>query len=202
MKRLHQRPTVHISNPEKVLFPRDGITKAGLAAYYEEIADTMLPHVRDRAVVMHRFPDGIRCEGFIQKDVPEYFPEWIKTVLVKKAGGSLTHVSQYNVLRTLRHAGSEGLTCGEVSERLSTRDSDITRLLDRLELLGLIARRRDRPDRRIVRTKITEEGTGVLNAIDTLIGELQVRHLGHLGPKRLSAFGALLKSAAITGLVE
>jgi len=92
MKRLHQRPTVHISSPDKVLFPRDGITKAGLAAYYEEIADTMLPHVRDRAVVMHRFPDGIRREGFIQKDVPEYFPEWIKTVPVKKAGGSLTHV--------------------------------------------------------------------------------------------------------------
>ena len=46
-------------------------------------------------------------------------------------------LSQYNVLQTLRHTGSEGLTCGEVSERLSTRDSDITRLLDRLELLGL-----------------------------------------------------------------
>jgi DNA-binding MarR family transcriptional regulator len=111
-------------------------------------------------------------------------------------------LSQYTVLRTLRHAGSEGLTCGEVSERLSTRDSDITRLLDRLELLGLIARRRERPDRRVVRTKITEAGTGVLNAIDKLIAELQVRHLGHLGPKRLNAFSALLKSAAVTGLVE
>ena len=111
-------------------------------------------------------------------------------------------LSQYNVLRTLRHAGAEGLTCGEVSERLSTRDSDITRLLDRLELRGLIARRRERPDRRVVRTQLTEEGTGVLDAIDKLIGELQLRHLGHLGPKKLSAFSALLKSAAITGLVE
>src|SRR5919109_2236590 len=92
MKHSHQRPTVEISNPDKVLFPRDRITKADLAAYYEEIADTMLPHVRDRAVVMHRFPDGIRHEGFIQKDVPEYFPDWIKTVTVKKAGGSVTHV--------------------------------------------------------------------------------------------------------------
>lgn len=111
-------------------------------------------------------------------------------------------LSQYNVLQTLRHTASEGLTCGEVSERLSTRDSDITRLLDRLELLGFIARRRERPDRRVVRTQITEQGTGVLNAVDKLVGELQVRHLGHLGPKKLSAFGALLKSAAITGLVE
>ena len=92
MKHSHQRPTVEISNPDKVLFPRDRITKADLAAYYEEIADTMLPHVRDRAVVMQRFPDGIRHEGFIQKDVPEYFPEWIKTVTVKKTGGSVTHV--------------------------------------------------------------------------------------------------------------
>ena len=111
-------------------------------------------------------------------------------------------LSQYNVLQTLRHTGSEGLTCGEVSERLSTRDSDITRLLDRLELLGFIARRRERPDRRVVRTQITEQGTGVLNAVDKLVGELQLRHLGHLGPKKLSAFSALLKSAAIPGLIE
>ena len=115
-------------------------------------------------------------------------------------------LSQYNVLQTLRHTGSdtgsEGLTCGEVSERLSTRDSDITRLLDRLELLGFVARRRERPDRRVVRTQITEEGTGVLNAVDKLVGELQVRHLGHLGPKKLGAFSALLKSAAITALVD
>lgn len=111
-------------------------------------------------------------------------------------------LSQYNVLQILRHTGSEGLTCGEVSERLSTRDSDITRLLDRLELLGLVARRRERPDRRVVRTQITEQGRGVLDAVDKLLGEVQVRHLGHLGPKKLSAFSALLKSAAITALVE
>ena len=111
-------------------------------------------------------------------------------------------LSQYNVLQTLRDTRSEGLTCGEVSERLSTRDSDVTRLLDRLELLGFVARRRERPDRRVVRAQITEQGAGVLNAVDRLLGELQGRHLGHLGPKKLSAFGALLKSAAIGGLVE
>jgi DNA-binding MarR family transcriptional regulator len=111
-------------------------------------------------------------------------------------------LNQYNVLRTLRHSESKGLTCGEVSDRLSTRDPDITRLLDRLERLGLIARRRERPDRRVVRAQITKRGAGVLNAVDKLVGELQVRHLGHLGPKKLSALGALLKSAAVSGLVE
>jgi bifunctional non-homologous end joining protein LigD len=84
--------TVEISKPDKVLFPRDGITKADLAAYYDQVADVMLPHVRNRAVTMHRFPDGIKGEGFIQKDVPDYFPDWIKTVTVKKARGSVTHV--------------------------------------------------------------------------------------------------------------
>ena len=110
--------------------------------------------------------------------------------------------SQYNVLQILRHTGTAGLTCGEVSERLATRDSDITRLLDRLELLGFVARRRERPDRRVVRTQITEQGSGALDAIDVSIGEFQVRHLGHLGAKKLSAFSALLKSAAIRGVAE
>ena len=111
-------------------------------------------------------------------------------------------LNQYNVLRTLRHSESRGLTCGEVSDRLSTRDPDITRLLDRLELLGLVARRRERPDRRVVRAQITKQGTGVLNAVDKLVGELQARHLGHLGPKKLSALGALLKSAAVSAPAE
>ena len=111
-------------------------------------------------------------------------------------------LSQFNVLQNLRDTASKGLTCGEVGERLSTRDPDITRLLDRLELLGFVARRRERPDRRVVRTHITEQGTAVLKAIDKLVGELQSRHLGHLGPKKLSTFSALLQSAAIGGQVD
>jgi DNA-binding MarR family transcriptional regulator len=108
-------------------------------------------------------------------------------------------LSQYSVLKALRHTEPTGLTCGEVSQRLSTRDPDITRLLDRLELLGFVARRRERPDRRVVRTQITEAGTGVLNAVDKLVGELQTRHLGHLGLKNLTAFSALLKLTSAAG---
>jgi DNA-binding MarR family transcriptional regulator len=67
-------------------------------------------------------------------------------------------------------------------------------LLDRLEVLGLVARRRERPDRRIVRTQITQEGTGVLDAVDKLVTQLQARHLGHLGAKKLTMLSALLKA--------
>ncbi len=83
---------MQISNPDKVLFPEDGITKADLAAYYEHVAAAMLPWLRDRPVAMVRYPDGLRGEGIMQKNVPRYFPGWIRSVDVPKQGGTVRHV--------------------------------------------------------------------------------------------------------------
>jgi bifunctional non-homologous end joining protein LigD len=85
------RRSVTISNPDKVLFDDDGITKADLAAYYERVAGTMLPYVRRRPAHMHRFPDGLRGEDWVQKNVPAYFPDWIERMTVPKRGGEVTH---------------------------------------------------------------------------------------------------------------
>jgi bifunctional non-homologous end joining protein LigD len=83
---------VELSNPDKVLFPGDGITKADLASYYEGVAERMLPHVRGRPVHMQRFPDGIDGEEIQQKQVPDYFPAFVARVEVKrKRGGTVTH---------------------------------------------------------------------------------------------------------------
>ncbi len=83
---------VEISNPDKVLFPDDGITKADLKRYYGRVAAAMLPHVRGRPVHMQRFPDGIDGEEIQQKQAPDYFPELVRRVEVKrKGGGSVTH---------------------------------------------------------------------------------------------------------------
>jgi bifunctional non-homologous end joining protein LigD len=71
------RRTVEITHPDKVLFPRDGITKSDLVDHYLEVADAMLPHVRDRPMSQHRWPDGIGGQAFWHKQVPGYFPEWI-----------------------------------------------------------------------------------------------------------------------------
>jgi bifunctional non-homologous end joining protein LigD len=84
--------SIDITHPDKVLFPGDGITKGDLAAYYEHVAEWMLPHVRDRPVSMQRFPDGIEGKGFFHKDVPDYFPGWIKRVEVPKSNGTVTHL--------------------------------------------------------------------------------------------------------------
>lgn len=78
---------VDISHPDKVLFPDVGLTKADLAEYYGRIADLMLRHMRDRPISMQRFPDGIDGDGFYQKSVPYYFPDWIRREKVGKGGG-------------------------------------------------------------------------------------------------------------------
>jgi bifunctional non-homologous end joining protein LigD len=84
--------SVEVSREDKVLFPEDGVTKGDLIEYYRRVAPVMLHHLRDRPLVMHRFPDGIDGEGFYQKDTPEYFPEWIERVSVEKEGGTVEHV--------------------------------------------------------------------------------------------------------------
>jgi bifunctional non-homologous end joining protein LigD len=83
--------TVEITHPDKVLFPDDGITKADLAGYYERVCEWMLPHVRNRPVSMQRFPGGIEQRGFFHKDVPDYFPAWVRRVQVPKSNGTVTH---------------------------------------------------------------------------------------------------------------
>jgi bifunctional non-homologous end joining protein LigD len=85
------RYTVQVSNRDKVLFPGDGITKGDLIEYYARIARWMLPHVAGRPLAMERFPNGIEGERVFQKDVPGYFPPWIRRVRVRKAAGSLQH---------------------------------------------------------------------------------------------------------------
>jgi bifunctional non-homologous end joining protein LigD len=80
---------VPVSSPDKVLFPEDGITKADLASYYARIAEAMLPHLKGRPISMLRYPDGIEGESFFQKDVPDYFPDWVPRAKVEKEGGTL-----------------------------------------------------------------------------------------------------------------
>jgi bifunctional non-homologous end joining protein LigD len=83
---------ITITNPNKVLFPDDGITKGELVEYYHRIADRMLPQVRDRPLHMNRFPEGIKGILIQQKRVPDSFPAWIQRVTVDlHKGGTITH---------------------------------------------------------------------------------------------------------------
>jgi DNA-binding MarR family transcriptional regulator len=100
--------------------------------------------------------------------------------------------TQYNALRILRGAGEEGLSCREIGDRMVTKDSDVTRLLDRLERRGLISRERPAQNRRLVLTRITAEGLRLLAELDGPVAESHRRLVGHLGKTRLATLNRLL----------
>lgn len=106
--------------------------------------------------------------------------------------------TQYNVLRILR-GSPDGLPCGEIANRMITRDPDITRLLDRMEKRGLILRWRETKDRRVVMARITGNGRKVLSRLDAPVAEAHRRQLGHLGKERLRALAELLDAARAGG---
>lgn len=111
--------------------------------------------------------------------------------LLKDEGLSAT---QYNVLRILRGAGEAGCACGEVAARMITKDPDVTRLLDRMEKQGWIARERGTTDRRVVTVRITKAGLTLVHRLD---GPVEARHretLGRLGAPRLSALTGELEA--------
>lgn len=103
--------SIEISKPEKVLFPGAGISKSDMAGYYRDVAATMLPHARGRALTLHRFPDGIRKQGFIQQKRSDHFPDWVESVTVERAGkkgGRIEH-AVCNNQATLVYLANQGV---------------------------------------------------------------------------------------------
>jgi bifunctional non-homologous end joining protein LigD len=75
-----EKRTISFSNLKKVYWPNEKYTKGDLIDYYRAITSWILPYLRNRPVVMTRYPDGIDGKMFYQKDAPEFAPEWIRTV--------------------------------------------------------------------------------------------------------------------------
>ena len=103
--------------------------------------------------------------------------------------------TQYNVLRILRGAGENGLCRNEVRDRMIAQVPDVTRLLDRMEEMGVIERRRDGADRRYVTTRITAEGLRLLAELDQPVAECHRRLLGHMSADSLRRLIDLLAEA-------
>ena len=124
----------------------------------------------------------VRTHEFISQRQLEFFKRYRLTP------------TQYNVLRILRGAGKDGVTCSECSERMVTSDPDITRLLDRLEARGLLRRERSTQDRRVVLSSITAEGLKLLESIDRPLAELTKRIMGKVSRKKLAEMVEILES--------
>ncbi|MGQ0571197.1 MAG: DNA ligase D [Armatimonadota bacterium] len=100
---------VKITNPNKVFWPAEGYTKADLIAYYEAVAPLLLPYLRDRPLVLTRYPDGIAGKSFFQKDAPDFVPAWVRTerIYSKDAERDINYFI-VNDVRTLRYVANLG----------------------------------------------------------------------------------------------
>ncbi|MGC1462578.1 MAG: MarR family transcriptional regulator [Terracidiphilus sp.] len=107
--------------------------------------------------------------------------------------------TQYNVLRILRGAHPRGLTCAAIGSRMITAEPDITRLLSRLKGLKLIRQQRDRHDRRVVWTQISEAGLELLRSMDPVIERAPIELLGHMSKAELAELIRLLEVARKSG---
>jgi len=86
-----RRPELRFTNLDKVFWPGEGTTKGDLIDYYRTVARWILPYLRDRPVVLDRYPDGIDGKSFFQKNVPDFAPDWIRTeTLWSEDGGGET----------------------------------------------------------------------------------------------------------------
>ena len=103
--------------------------------------------------------------------------------------------TQYNVLRILRGAQPQGLTCSAIGARMITAEPDITRLLARLKALKYVRQLRDRQDRRVVWTQITESGLRLLKEMDPVVQASPRELLGHLEKAELADLIRLLELA-------
>ena len=102
--------TVELTHPDRVIYPEAGLTKADVFAYYEKVADRLLPFLKDRPITLERLPEGL-AEGaphFWQKDTPDYYPDWIPRIELETERGKTVHYALVNDEATLLYLVNQG----------------------------------------------------------------------------------------------
>ena len=120
------------TNLDKIFWPEDGFTKGDLIDYYRQVAPTMLTYLRDRPLVLTRYPDGIHGKMFFQKHAPEFAPDWVRTETIWSEGSSRA-IDYFvcNDLDTLLYLANLGTIPIHIwSSRLATLDRPDWCILD------------------------------------------------------------------------
>jgi len=101
--------SVAFTNLDKIFWPESGYTKGDLIEYYRGIAPWLLPYLRDRPLVMTRYPDGIAGKSFFQKDAPRWAPSWLRTeTLWSEHGGREIHYFVCDDVESLLYVANMG----------------------------------------------------------------------------------------------
>lgn len=116
--------SLSLSNLEKDLYPAYGFTKAHILEYYRRVSGFILPYLKDRALTLKRYPEGVEREFFFEKRCPSHRPSWVKTMDVSRDDGEQMTVCLVNDLNTLIWV--ENLASLELHVPLARADSPIT----------------------------------------------------------------------------
>ena len=119
-----RKETAGLTNPDRVLYPDIGLTKSGLAAYYDEVADWMVPHVRGRPLTLVRCPEGYQ-DCFYQKHANEKVPKAVGRIEIEEDGGRDTYMlaeSREALLGLVQMGVLEVHTWGSTKDRLERPD--------------------------------------------------------------------------------
>lgn len=176
---------LRLSNLDKIFWPEDGYTKGDLVRYYQEVWPWLAPYLRDRPVVLTRYPDGITGKSFFQKNAPGFTPDWVQTFRIED-----TDYFICNDLETLLYVINSGCIPLHVwSARCVSLDRPDWTILD-LDPKGA-------PFRNVV---------AVARCIHALLGELAVPHFlktsGQEGLHVLVPLGATLTHAEARTFAE
>jgi bifunctional non-homologous end joining protein LigD len=100
---------VNVSNPDKELYPDEGVTKADMVEHYRTVAAAMLPHLKGRPLTLLRHPEGIGVEGFFQRHRMDYFPDWVRTERLPKSDGTVSDAIICDNEATLVYLAAHGV---------------------------------------------------------------------------------------------
>jgi bifunctional non-homologous end joining protein LigD len=101
---------VAVTNPDKLLYPDDGFTKADVVAYYRTVAPRLLPFLKDRPVTLERLPDGLGAgkPHFWQKNTPASYPDWLPRAALPTDDGKTVNYVLVNDLPALLYLVNQG----------------------------------------------------------------------------------------------
>ncbi len=105
---MSDRQRTEVSNPDRVIFPDNGVTKGDVVAHYERVGESMIRFVADRALTLQRFPRGIEAKGFMQKNASDHFPDSIRRHEVPKVDGGSTVYAVVDRAADLAYLANQG----------------------------------------------------------------------------------------------
>jgi bifunctional non-homologous end joining protein LigD len=102
--------SIELTHPDRVIYPDDGLTKKDVFAYYEKVADRLLPFLKDRPITLERLPEGLgeKAPHFWQKDTPDYYPGWIPRIELETERGKAVRYALVNDEATLLYLVNQG----------------------------------------------------------------------------------------------